>query len=100
VPETPVISIVDDDESVRDALRSLLRSVGFRVEVFACADDVLNSGRLHHTACLLLDARMPGMSGFELQRQLVADRCPIPLIFITAHGDDEMRGQALRATRR
>jgi FixJ family two-component response regulator len=66
VPGSTIISIVDDDESVRDAMKSLLKSVGFRVEVFASAADLLHATHLVHAACLILDMRMPGMSGLEL----------------------------------
>jgi FixJ family two-component response regulator len=91
------VSIVDDDESVRVALTSLLRSVGFDVYVFARAEDFLHSDYRHDTACLILDVRMPGMSGLELQRQLAATDCRIPIIFITAHDDEATRAQALQS---
>jgi FixJ family two-component response regulator len=97
VSKSTIISIVDDDESVRDAIRSLLKSIGFRVEVFASAEDFWHAGRLHHTACLILDMRMPGMSGLELQRRLAAAQWRIPIIFITAHDEEEARARALRA---
>jgi len=93
----PLIAVVDDDESIREALQSLLRSVGFRAAVCASAEDFLQSSQLMDTACLIVDVRMPGMSGLELQRQLATAHCPIPLIFITAHGDAETRVQALSA---
>jgi FixJ family two-component response regulator len=95
--QIPLISVVDDDEGLREALQSLLRSVGLRVAVFASAEDFWHSGPLHDTACLIVDVRMPRMSGLELQRELAAAHCPIPLIFITAHGDAETRALALRA---
>ena len=97
VPGSTIISIVDDDESVRDAIKSLLKSIGFRVEVFASAEDLLHAGQLHHTACLILDMRMPGMSGLELQRHLAAAQWRIPIIFITAHDEEEVRARALKA---
>jgi FixJ family two-component response regulator len=90
-----LISIVDDDESVRESLEGLFKSVGFRVEAFALAVDFLNSKALHATDCLILDVRMPGMSGPELQRQLIASQRSIPIIFITAHGDDAVRARVL-----
>ena len=90
----PLISIVDDDESVRESLWGLLRSVGFAVNVFASAEEFWNSNQLRNSDCLILDVRMPGMSGIELQRQLVASRCNIPVIFITAYEDEGMRAQA------
>jgi FixJ family two-component response regulator len=91
-----LISIVDDDESVREAVRGLLRSVGFLVNAFDSAETFLASGQHRNADCLVLDVRMPGMSGIELQRQLVADHCEIPVIFITAHADESMQAQALR----
>ena len=90
-----LISIVDDDESVRDALWGFLRSVGFTVNVFASAEEFLNSDQLSKADCLILDVRMPGMSGIELHRQLVSSYCKIPVIFITAYEDEGMRTQAL-----
>jgi FixJ family two-component response regulator len=93
----PVISVVDDDESVRQSLGGLMRSVGFGVKVFSSAEEFLNSGNPRDTGCLILDVRMPGMDGFELQRRLEANQYEIPVIFITAHGDEEMRRRALLA---
>jgi FixJ family two-component response regulator len=89
--------VVDDDESMREALQSLLRSAGLRAAVFSSAEDFLQAGHLQDTACLVVDVRMPRMNGLELQRQLTAAHCPIPLIFITAHGDEATRARALRA---
>ncbi len=91
-----LISIVDDDESVREALCGLLRSVGFAVNAFASAEQYLTSDQPRSADCLVLDVRMPGMSGIELQRQLVAGHSEIPVIFITAHEDESMRTQTLR----
>jgi FixJ family two-component response regulator len=91
----PLISVVDDDDSVRESLRGLIRSVGFAVKVFASAEEFLNSDHLRNTDCLILDVRMPGMNGLELQRQLTATARKIPVIFITAHGDEEVRSRAL-----
>jgi FixJ family two-component response regulator len=91
----PLLSIVDDDESVRESLEGLLKSVGFRVEAFALAGDFLNSSALHATDCLILDVRMPGMSGPELQRKLIASEHSVPIIFITAHGDEPVRARVL-----
>jgi FixJ family two-component response regulator len=90
----PLISIVDDDASVRKSLQGLIRSVGYEVKVFASAEEFLKSEHLRDTDCLILDVRMPGMSGLELQRELVADE--IPVIFITAHGNEAARSQALK----
>jgi len=95
--ENPLIAVVDDDASMRGALQRLLRLEGFRTAVFASAEDFLHAGQLQDTACLIVDVRMPRMSGLELQRQLATTNCPIPLIFITAHGDAAARAQALRA---
>ena len=93
----PLVSVVDDDESVRESLQGLLRSVGFAVRVFASAEEFMNSSHLSDTACLILDVWMPGMSGPELQRKLAGAGFKIPLIFITAHGEDEqVREQAMR----
>jgi FixJ family two-component response regulator len=95
--EIPLIAVVDDDAAVREAVQSLLRSVGLRAEVFASAQDFSQSGHLQDTACLIVDVRMPRMGGLELQQQLTTAHCPIPIIFITAHGDAETRARALRA---
>ena len=94
--ETALISIVDDDESIREAIQSLLRSVGFRAKTFASAEQFLQSDQIENTACLILDVRMPGMSGLELQRRLMATQCRIPIVFVTAHGDEEARSRALQ----
>lgn len=91
-----MVAVIDDDESYRGAIQRLLRSEGFSVQSFGSAEDFLNSGRQHETGCLIADIRMPGMSGLDLQAKLNADRCPIPTIFITAHGDEDMRLQAMR----
>ena len=97
-PKTPRVSIVDDDESVREAINSLLRSVGLQAQVFASAEEFLNSGYQHHAGCLILDVRMPGMNGLQLQEQLVSVECDIPIIFITAHvSDTQARTRALQS---
>jgi len=93
---TRIIAIVDDDESVRFALKGMMKSVGLPAQAFASAEDFLKSGLQRQTACLIADIRMPGMSGLDLQNRLNAEHCRIPTIFITAHGDAEMRLQALR----
>ena len=92
-----VVVIVDDDKQVRDSLHDLMESAGFRSLEFASAEEFLNSGEREHTACLITDIRMPGMSGLELQSQLSREHYRIPIIFITAQGDEKMRMQALRA---
>ena len=91
-----MVAVVDDDESFRGALQRLLKSAGFQVRGFASAEDFLKSGRQHETGCLIADIRMPGMSGLDLQAKLNADHFPIPTIFISAHGDEKMRLQAMR----
>jgi FixJ family two-component response regulator len=91
-----MVAVVDDDASFRGALQRLLKSAGFPVRSFASAEDFLKSGRQHETGCLIADIRMPGMSGLDLQAKLNADHFPIPTIFISAHGDEKMRLQAMR----
>jgi FixJ family two-component response regulator len=91
------ISIVDDDPSMRAALMNLLTSAGHQVRTFVSAEDFLGSDHLHATGCLLLDLRMPGMSGLELQERLAATQVRIPIIFLTAHGNEDARARALRA---
>jgi len=92
-----VIAIVDDDELIRNALHGLMKAAGFRSLAFASGEEFLNSGEVDRVACLIADIRMPGMSGLELQSELKKDRHKIPIIFITAQGDEKMRMQALRA---
>jgi len=92
-----VVAIVDDDESVRTSVQGLLRAAGLPAKTFATAEEFLDSGQQRHAACLISDIRMPGMSGIELQARLNSQDCRIPLIFITAHGDANMRLQAMRA---
>ena len=96
VAEIQRISIVDDDESVREALKSLLKSAGFLAEAFASAEEFMNSGHLRGTTCLILDVRMPGMSGVELQDRLIASHDGVPIVFISAHADEEARARALQ----
>jgi len=95
--KTKLIAVVDDDELVRVALQRLLKTSGFAVASFASAEDFLKSSQLPEIACLIADIRMPGMSGLDLQAQLQAASSTIPIIFITAHGDEKMRLQAMRA---
>src|ERR1700751_2257393 len=94
---TKMVAIVDDDDLMRSALEGLLKAVGLPAQVFASAEAFLKSGQQRQARCLITDIRMPGMSGLELQAHLNAERCRIPIIFITAHGDEKMRMQALRA---
>ena len=93
----PLISIVDDDESLRNSLDNLIRSVGFRAQVFSSAEAFLNSDRAQDTACLILDVRMHGMNGLDLQRHLFESNQHIPIIFITSHTDGEVQERALEA---
>lgn len=92
-----MVAVVEDDDSYRSAVQRLLKAAGFRVRSFASAEDFLNSGQQQSTGCLIADIQMPRMSGFDLQSRLKADHCPIPIIFITAHGDEKMRLQAMRS---
>jgi FixJ family two-component response regulator len=93
--KTDLVAIVDDDELVRQALESLLKAAGFMTETFASAEDFLDSIPMNSTACLILDVRLPGMSGIELQRRLRAKNNGVPIIFVTAHGDASTRGRAM-----
>src|SRR2546422_11603206 len=97
IPEDIVVSIVDDDVSVRRSARRLLRSSGFRAEAFASAEEFLNSGWAGETACVILDLRMPGMNGLELQRRLTQNGNPVAVIFLSAHASEEDERSALRA---
>jgi FixJ family two-component response regulator len=87
---------VDDDASIREALKSLMRSARFNVEAFASAEEFLASQSLSDTSCLILDVNLPGMNGFELQNRLQAEGQGIPVIFITAHADEASRERALK----
>jgi len=95
--DRPVVSVVDDDESLRRSLRNLLRSVGFGVETFASAEEFLRSAHRGSTGCLVLDLRMSGMSGLDLLRQLAVEDSHIPAVILTAHGDVETRRRSLQA---
>ena len=97
MPEHIVVSIVDDDISVRRSTRRLLRSSGFRAEAFASAEEFLDSKSAAETACLILDLRMPGMNGLELQRRLAENGNPVPVIFLSARASEEDERSALRA---
>jgi len=92
-----VVSIVDDDGSLRRSLRNLLLSVGFRVETFVSAEEFLRSAQRENTGCVVLDLRMPGMSGFDLLRQLAAANSRTPVVVLTAHGDRATRERSLQA---
>ena len=95
-PTVSLIGVVDDDESVRDALSSLIRSAGYRCIVFPSAEAFLDSPDMYNTDCTVLDNRMPGLSGLELQLRLREMNYPVPIIFVTAHADDLVRTQALQ----
>ncbi len=97
MPTVPLIAIVDDDDSLRNSLDNLLRSVGFRAQGFSSAEAFLHANQAPDTACLILDVRLPGMNGLDLQRQMVAANCRIPIIFVTAYADDDVRVRALEA---
>jgi FixJ family two-component response regulator len=92
-----LVLVVDDDDLMRNSTRRLLRSAGFRVEAFASAEEFLLSGAADETACLILDVRMPGMNGVQLQRQMAAEGRRIPIIFITARENEDIRMEAMRA---
>ena len=97
MPDVPVISIIDDDDSVRVATERLVRSVGFIGHTFASADEFLRSPRLKDTSCIIADVQMPGMTGVELQHALRAKGNRTPMILITAFPDERIRRQALQA---
>ena len=92
-----LISVVDDDGLMRRSTRRLLRSAGLRAEAFASAEEFLTSGLAEETACLILDLRMPGMNGLQLQRRLAESLSPIPIIFLSGHSSAEEERQALQA---
>ena len=94
--QDPIVFVIDDDRMIRDGLQSLIRSVGLRVETFASAQDFLGAKRPDAPACLVLDVRMPGLSGLDLQLKLRDDGIPIPIIFITGHGDIPMSVRAMK----
>lgn len=96
-PSPEVVFVVDDDDSVREALSSLIRSIGLRVETFASAQDFLHHPRPEGPGCLVSDVRLPGLSGLDLQRELVDAGQDIPIIFITGHGDIPMTVRAMKA---
>jgi FixJ family two-component response regulator len=95
-PIRSLISVVDDDESVRESLPDLLRELGFEVVAFSSAEEFLASGWVDKTRCLILDIAMPGMSGPDLQRELARRRRNIPIVFITAHRDETVRPRVLK----
>src|SRR5215475_12183519 len=97
VPGAPVVFVVDDDAAIRDSLRRLISSVGFKVEVFPSARAFLGARRPDAPGCLILDVRLPGLSGLDLQRELAASDAELPIIFLTGHGDIPMSVRAMKA---
>jgi FixJ family two-component response regulator len=96
-PADPIVFVVDDDNSVREALGSLIRSVGWRVEAFSSAQEFLRHKRPENPACLVLDVRLPGLSGLDLQHELATRKISLPIVFITGHGDIPMSVRAMKA---
>lgn len=92
-----IIAIVDDDEPLREALGSVLKAAGFSIDTFASAEEFLDSPQRQKMACLILDVRLPGMSGIELQRRLCESGDVTPIIFVTAHGDASLRDMVMNA---
>jgi FixJ family two-component response regulator len=97
VPRIPLISVVDDDASVRVAINNLVRSLGYAVRTFASAEEFLRSDHLNDTSCVIADVQMPAMSGIELQTRLRTQGCGVPFIFITAFPETSLRARALKA---
>jgi FixJ family two-component response regulator len=97
VPKVPMISIIDDDVSMRNATRRLVKSLGLNADTFASAEEFLESDRVNDTACVITDMQMPGLSGAELQRLLIAQGVNTPIIFITAFPEESLRRRALDA---
>ncbi len=91
LPKRPYVAVVDDDESVRESLPDLLRELGYDAQAFSSAESFLTSDRLRQAACLVLDYAMPGMSGFDLQSELIQRKRNVPIVFITAHGEEVIR---------
>ena len=94
---TGIIAIVDDDEPLREALGSVMKAAGFSTSTFATAEEFLNSANRRNAACLILDVRLPGMSGIELQKRLADAKSQVPIIFVTAHGDASLRDLVMKA---
>jgi FixJ family two-component response regulator len=95
--KTGIIAIVDDDEPLRQALGSVMKAAGFSARTFASAEEFLACDDCDDTACLILDVRLPGMSGIELQKQLSKTNSRLPIVFVTAHGDASLRDSLMRA---
>jgi FixJ family two-component response regulator len=97
LPSSPVVSVIDDSESVREGTKALLRSLGYVAVTFASSEEFLESGSVRETSCVITDVQMPGLSGIELQRRLIADGHCMPVIFITAFPDERIRASAMEA---
>src|SRR5271170_1501658 len=95
--KTGIIAIVDDDAPLREALGSVMKATGFLTDTFATAEEFLNSAKCQDTICLILDVRLPGMSGIELQKRLADANSQVPIIFVTAHGDASLRDLVMKA---
>jgi FixJ family two-component response regulator len=95
--ESPLVAIVDDDQLFRRSIKRLVRSAGFRVETFGSAEDFLERGDLDRTACAILDMKLPGMNGLDLQQRLITRPTRIPIVFVSAHDEAMMQANALRA---
>jgi FixJ family two-component response regulator len=95
--DTPLVAIVDDDELFRRSLERLVRSAGFRVATFGSAEDFLERGDLDGTACAILDMKLPGINGLDLQQRLITRPRPMPIVFVSAHEEAVMRANAFRA---
>jgi FixJ family two-component response regulator len=95
--KTPIVSIVDDDESVREATKGLVRSLGYSAATFASAEEFLSSDHLSETSCLIADVQMPGLNGPDLQHYLVTQGHCIPIIFVTAYPEERIRARVLKA---
>ena len=95
--DSPLVAIVDDDELFRRSVERLVRSAGFRIETFGSAEDFLERGNPDRTACAILDMKLPGMNGLDLQRRLITRLRPVPIVFVSAHEDAVTRANALRA---
>ena len=95
--ESPLVAIVDDDELFRRSIERLVRSAGFTVEAFGSAEDFLERGDLDRTACAILDMKLPGMNGLDLQQRLITTATPIPIVFVSAHDEAMIQESALRA---
>ena len=95
MPGVPLIAIVDDDDSLRNSLENLIRSFGFRAQGFPSAEAFFSWRQARDTVCLILDVRMPGMNGLDLQRQMMTKNWRVPIVFITSHADDHAEARAL-----